>query len=85
MIEANMVTVVPEWPAYAWNCAQSPVRVGAACAPFEPLLQAAASSEAEAAAVSSTRRFERDRLRSSWLRVVSPRVPERVNIIVLDP
>jgi hypothetical protein len=85
MIEANIVTVVPAWPAYAWYWAQSPVRVGAACAPFDPLLHAAASSEAEAAAVSSARRRARGGLRSSWLRVRGPRVPELVNIIVLDP
>jgi hypothetical protein len=70
--------------------AQSPVRVGVAAAVFELLLHAAASSEAEAAAISRVlgapeERLRPGRWRSLWLRVLFPRVPRVVNIIVLDP
>src|SRR5690242_11651480 len=42
MMEPNIVTFVPECPAYAWYCAQSPVSVGAALADlFDELPHAA--------------------------------------------
>src|SRR5690242_16300461 len=63
-MEANMVTLVPACPAYAWNWAQSPVRVAADPEALvelpdvdEPLEQAASSArEVTAPAAMSCRR-----------------------------
>src|SRR6266545_5119523 len=44
MIDANIVTVVPEWPAYAWYLAQFPVRVCDEPPPLVGLLPHAAST-----------------------------------------
>src|SRR5712691_8573541 len=55
-MDANIVTVVPEWPAYGWYFAQAPVSVGAD--PFPPVElfpQAASAVRATMAGASSMR------------------------------
>src|SRR5215468_11340428 len=63
MIDANIVTVVPLWPAYAWYWAQSPVSVGTAPAPlllfdeFEQPAAAVAIAMAGTSAANTRRRL----------------------------